>query len=225
MRASLTIPDSNGIDRTCALVVGVIGRPGEQRTRITRALSVGGLGDPVQADSLEQCVEGGPARSPDVIVLELSDANGSALEVVAGARTAFPRLPLVAVWQCSLAGEQHPALRLGVDGMVIADELERTLVPTLRAVAAGLICVPRALRRELKRENLSGREKQILGMVVTGSTNAEIAARLFLAESTVKSHLSSAYEKLGVRSRRDAAALILDPAIGLDRGILAISAA
>ena len=214
----------NEIGRTCALVVGVIGEPGEQRTRITRALRIGGLGNPVRADSLEEWSRGA-AGCPDVIVLELTGANGSALETVSGARAAFPNLPLVAVWESSLEDEQHPALRFGVDGMVIADELERTLVPTLRAVAAGLVCVPRALRRELKRENLSGREKQILGMVVTGSTNAEIAGRLFLAESTVKSHLSSAYEKLGVRSRRDAAALILDPAIGLDRGILAISAA
>jgi DNA-binding NarL/FixJ family response regulator len=62
-------------------------------------------------------------------------------------------------------------------------------------------------------------------MLVRGFTNAEIAARLYLAESTVKSHLSSAYTKLGVRSRRDAATMILDPGQGLGPGILAISAA
>ena len=70
---------------------------------------------------------------------------------------------------------------------------------------------------------LSAREKQILGLVVMGLMNSEIAARLFLAESTVKSHLSSAFRKLGVRSRTEASELILDPERGLGTGILAIS--
>ena len=51
-------------------------------------------------------------------------------------------------------------------------------------------------------------------------TNHEIAARLFLTESTVKSHLASAFEKLGVRSRKDAAALLLDPEEGLQQTAL-----
>jgi DNA-binding NarL/FixJ family response regulator len=46
---------------------------------------------------------------------------------------------------------------------------------------------------------------------VNGCTNSQIGARLFLAESTVKSHLSSAYTKLGVRSRGEAVSLLLEP--------------
>jgi DNA-binding NarL/FixJ family response regulator len=69
---------------------------------------------------------------------------------------------------------------------------------------------------------LSPREKQVLSMVVLGFTNREIANKLYLAESTIKSHLSSAFEKLGVRSRSDAVALILDSKNGLGTGILSI---
>jgi DNA-binding NarL/FixJ family response regulator len=69
---------------------------------------------------------------------------------------------------------------------------------------------------------LSTREKQILGLVVMGYMNSQIATTLFLAESTVKSHLSSAFGKLGVRSRNEAVSLILDPDRGLGMGILGL---
>ena len=56
-----------------------------------------------------------------------------------------------------------------------------------------------------------------------GFSNAEIARKLFVTEATVKSHLSSSFAKLGVRSRAEATARILDPEHGLGTGILAIS--
>jgi len=111
----------------------------------------------------------------------------------------------------------------GLDGAVFEPELEETLASTLRAVCAGQLVVPRKLGAELEKPTLSSREKQILGMIVLGLSNSEIAARLVLAESTVKSHLHSAYRKLGVRSRHEAAARILDPAGSLGTGILSIS--
>jgi len=66
------------------------------------------------------------------------------------------------------------------------------------------------------------REKQVLGLVVMGYMNCQIAERLFLAQSTVKSHLSSAFGKLGVRSRNEAADLILNHERGLGLGVLAL---
>ena len=83
--------------------------------------------------------------------------------------------------------------------------------------------MPRDLAAEGTRPTLTVRERQVLGMVVLGCTNAEIARRLYVAETTVKSHLSTAFAKLGVRSRNEAVGAILDPDRGLGTGILAIS--
>jgi DNA-binding NarL/FixJ family response regulator len=110
-----------------------------------------------------------------------------------------------------------------VDGAVLAREFRRTLLPTLRAVAAGQCVVPRAVRELLERPPLSPRERQVLSMVVLDFSNAEIARKLVVTESNVKSHLTSAFSKLGVSSRSAAAELILDHESGLGPGILRIS--
>jgi DNA-binding NarL/FixJ family response regulator len=131
--------------------------------------------------------------------------------------------PLVAVVKemPSAFGARMIAARL--EGAVLAGELEQTLLPTLAAVAAGQCVVPRAIRQVVDRPPLSPRERQILAMVVLDFSNAEIASKLFVSESNVKNHLSSAFQKLGVKSRSAAAELILDRDSGLGPGILRIS--
>jgi len=84
--------------------------------------------------------------------------------------------------------------------------------------------VPRALGRQIATRPLSHREKEILALVIRGLTNRQIAGRLYLAESTVKTHVSSAFRKLDVRSRAEAAARIEDPDDGYGMGILALAA-
>ncbi|HEX8104039.1 MAG TPA: LuxR C-terminal-related transcriptional regulator [Solirubrobacteraceae bacterium] len=132
---------------------------------------------------------------------------------------------IVAVLGASDATTLRRALEAGADAVVTEDHLELTLAAAVRGAAAGLTVIPRESRRQLTPPSLSHRERQVLTLLVEGCTNAEIASKLFLAESTVKSHLSGAFAKLGVRSRRDAVALILDPSAGLSSAVLSAEAA
>jgi DNA-binding NarL/FixJ family response regulator len=131
--------------------------------------------------------------------------------------------PLVAVLAKlpNALGARVLAARL--EGTVLAAEAEWALRPTLAAVAVGQCVVPKAVRQVVDRPPLSPRERQILAMIVLDFSNAEIARKLFVTESNVKNHLSSAFQKLGVKSRSAAAELILDRDSGLGPGILRIS--
>jgi DNA-binding NarL/FixJ family response regulator len=131
--------------------------------------------------------------------------------------------PLVAVLSELPGARGARAVAARLEGAVVVAEIERALLPTLEAVAAGQCVVPRSVRQVVDRPPLSPRERQILAMVVMDFSNAEIAAKLFVSESNVKNHLSSAFQKLGVTSRSAAAELILDGESGLGPGILRIS--
>ena len=112
------------------------------------------------------------------------------------------------------------ALMAGARAVLPADGVEATLVPATRSVLAGLTCLPAGEARAALPPVLTTREKQIVGMVVLGLSNAEIAAKLVVAETTVKSHLQGVFAKLGVRGRNEATAAILDPDRGYGTGIL-----
>lgn len=134
-------------------------------------------------------------------------------------RKRLPETHLVAVIAEDSRRGVRRALEAGADGVVFEAAVEIALPSTVRAVLAGQTVVPAVGRHEVDRPTLSGREKQVLGMVVMGMSNKAIAANLFLAESTVKCHLSSAFSKLGVRSRNEAADLILHSGAGLGLGL------
>jgi len=111
---------------------------------------------------------------------------------------------------CSADRERPQALLwAGVDGIVFDPGADAIVGAVVRSVLAGYVAVPRALLAALQPPPLTRREWQMLELVVEGLTNREIAERLYLAESTVKRHLSSTFRRLGVSSRREAAAAVL----------------
>jgi DNA-binding NarL/FixJ family response regulator len=97
------------------------------------------------------------------------------------------------------------------------------VVRAVEVVQKGELAAPRQLLRWYflsQNENptigeLSARQREILEMVVEGLSNAEIAARLYLSESTIKQHLRAVYKVLGVRNRTQAAKAMREHAGGV----------
>ncbi len=100
------------------------------------------------------------------------------------------------------------ALRAGARAIVQKRFAIRTLIEAIRAVADGLVWMPPTLQAEIASQwgsssvkQLTDREAQIVCCVAAGLHNAEIATRLTIAESTVKTHLNNVFQKLDVRDR------------------------
>lgn len=199
--------------RTIPLSVGLVSDVAELRHRITAVLIEAGLeiedasADPALTDNREH-------RGPGAVVVAVSGNTTSTTAALKGLRRRFRNVPLVAVIQTAEIERGRAAISAGANGAVLDGDVETALVATIAAAEGGQIAFPESLVRAPDEPSFSLREKQALGMVVLGFTNQEIAATIGLAESTVKGHLSSAFGKLGVSSRAEAAALILDPAHG-----------
>ena len=202
--------------------VEILGASGRRRQRIVSALARDGIDAVKQPAGTRSIVDESGSCVRDAVVVDLDRAGTSVgdlrliVEQAGGA-------PVVVISAASDRPVIRLALAAGVSGFVLDDELEACLPAAVRGVCGGQLSLPRCARDIVARPRLSTREKQILGMVVLGFSNSEIAAKLFLADSTVKSHLSTAFSKLGVRSRNEATAMILDVDSGLGTGILAIS--
>jgi DNA-binding NarL/FixJ family response regulator len=201
--------------------IALMSAPGRLRGRIIAELEQ--LGAVLASESLA-ALRAAPGE-PELLVLAATRDGRALYEQVTECRRQMPTTAVVVIHDAARERTSATArlLRAGAVGIVAASELEHTLAPTLAAVRAGLVCVPGRLEVELAPASLSRREKQTIGLVTLGLSNGEIARQLHLTESTVKSHLTGAYRKLGVASRAEAADRLLDPTAGLGTGILTLT--
>lgn len=186
--------------------------------RMAAALAAEALVPFACATDIEE-VAAAPGGTHIVVALASDVTYGPGMAVLRRARKLMRHARIIVVSPVANGPAVRRALEAGADGVVLDPELERTLGASVRAVATGQAVVPRDLRACVQKAALSHRERQVLRLVATGLMNREIGERLFLSESTVKSHLSSAFMKLGVRSRKEAAALVLDPELRVAEGI------
>ena len=198
----------------CLALVHDTGIHGASRARLVAILAGEGLPPNAgvlplpRADVLAQ-------NPPQVIVLAADLARPEGLAAVRYLHRKVPTARIVVTARGVKGGFARQALNAGAEAFVSQQDAPETLAAAVRAVVAGLVCAPRLTRRLLAKPTFSHREKEILELLVAGMTNRQIGDQLYLAESTVKTHVAAAFAKLGVRSRKDAAAILLDPAEGL----------
>jgi DNA-binding NarL/FixJ family response regulator len=188
--------------------LAVISRDPSLAGRATHALERDGLMVTLEAVGPDLPSVQHAGKLPSLLIVE---ADSLAWELEQTLQWAAGRLPHAIVIVILQAGQHCDAglvLSTGAHGVLHEPELDTALGPMCRLAAAGQVSVPASLRHAIQRPPLSHREQQTLGLAVAGLTNAQIARRLYIAETTVKTHLSSAFRRLGVHSRREAAALL-----------------
>jgi DNA-binding NarL/FixJ family response regulator len=163
-------------------------------------------------------------RKADIVLMDVRMPRLDGLEAtrrLTGPGTENP-IDVLVVTTFDLDDYVFGALRAGASGFLLKDALPETLLSAIRAVANGQgLIAPEVTRRLITHfaasapdptrrqelEALSERERQVLLEIARGRSNGEIAARLFIEEATVKSHVSKILLKLGLHSRVQAVIL------------------
>jgi DNA-binding NarL/FixJ family response regulator len=188
--------------------LGVLSEDAVLASRAAEALERDGLIVTLEAVGRDVSALEEAGRRPTMLVIEARNEGREIERILDWAGKRLAGAVVLVVLPSAERFDVGLLLSMGADGVVLERDLDAVLGPVARAAAAGQVSVPAELRHPIQRPALSHRERQILGLAVAGLTNAEIARRFFISESTVKTHLSSAFRRLGVHSRREAAALL-----------------
>jgi DNA-binding NarL/FixJ family response regulator len=155
-----------------------------------------------------------PGGDPSSVVLFARDVEDVS-EGVDRVRELKPDASILVFGLCADVVLARAAFEAGARGYIYAGMTPEQVAHSVKAAANGEPVVPRELLLQLiVRDDhvdlnvLSARQKEILDLVADGLSNAQIAGRLYLSESTVKQHLRAAYKLLGVKNRTSAANLI-----------------
>jgi two-component system, NarL family, response regulator DesR len=158
----------------------------------------------------DQVVPAALEHRPDVALLDIEMPGMDGLAALAALREALPGCHTLMLTTFGRPGYLRRAMDQGAYGFLVKDTPATELAGAIRRAAAGQRMVDPGLAAAALAEGsspLSEREREVLGAAVGGATIADIAARLFLSEGTVRNHLSAAIRKTGARNRAEAASI------------------
>ncbi|MCX5208280.1 response regulator transcription factor [Kitasatospora sp. NBC_00240] len=174
-----------------------------------------------EAATAEQAIARVPALRPDVAVLDMRLPDGDGVTVCRELRSRMPGLACLMLTSFDDEEALLDSIMAGAAGYVLKQISGTDLVSAVRTVASGQSMLdPGATTRLMARlrgdtgpqapsafPDLTDREREILALVGEGLTNRQIGQRLYLAEKTVKNHISRLLAKLGVERRVQAAVI------------------
>lgn len=164
-----------------------------------------------------------PACHPDLVLMDLKMPVMNGVQATRQIRQKYPQVEVLVLTTYDADEWVFDAIRAGARGYLLKDTPRDRLIAAIKEAAAGKTPVDPSVAGKLFAHvtqqttapdttitsQLSEREKEVLGLLGKGLTNAEIAARIYLSEGTVRNYVSSIFEKLGVEDRTQAAILAI----------------
>ena len=155
----------------------------------------------------DEVVDAAKSHRPDVALLDIEMPGLDGLAAAAVLKAQMPACRVVILTTFARAGYLRRAMEAGAAGFVVKDAPSEVLASAIRRVMTGERVIDPALAAltlAVSDSPLTARERDVLTVARSGATVAEIAAKLYLSEGTVRNYLSAAIAKTSARNRLDA---------------------
>jgi DNA-binding NarL/FixJ family response regulator len=161
----------------------------------------------------QQAVDLYRLHRPDVTLMDLRMPKMGGVEAITTIRKEFRDARLIVLTTYDGDEDIYRSLQAGAQGYLLKDVFFEELEDAIRKVHTGLRWIPAQVAERLAERmgssDLTAREIEVLEHIVAGNNNKAIASRLNISEATVKSHINSILNKLGVSDRTQAATTAL----------------